>query len=121
MTGYDWHTIESRLWRGFDVAPTTTESVVRPSRRDRVRQEKRARISAVKEQVKKEIESANRPRTQDELISRILGVTGRILSMFFPQYALIFSVIVFIWNELVEADKTIRIAGVASGSEEGGT
>jgi hypothetical protein len=66
------------------------------------------------------MESSQPPKSRDEAIRNVIGLIGSLLSYFLPQYALLISIISFLWDELEDA-RVIRIAGVASGAAEGGT
>ena len=115
-----WYTLESKAWRAFDCNPTPAESLVKPSRTDRARQRKRVQVSDVVVRFRKTMESSQPPKSRDEAIRNVIGLIGSLLSYIFPQYALLISIISFLWDELEDA-RVIRIAGVASGAMEGRT
>lgn len=96
----DWFMIEAKTWRAFDCQPVVGESLLKPSRKDRVRIKKRNQVSIGVDRFRQVMDSPNPPQTRDEAVKSVIGSFGYFLAIIFPQYALLIQIITVAWELL---------------------
>jgi hypothetical protein len=112
----DWGRIEQAGFREF---VSNAVASVSHSKRHRVREKRREQFSEAFRNFRDVMESDKPPQNKDEAIRQVVGLIGRLLSIIFPQYALLISIISFLWD--VSTGNDVTISGVAMGSAEGRT
>ena len=112
----DWQQIEQAAFHAYVTLPVVATS---PGKRDKFRRQRAGQVSLACRRFRDVMESENPPVNKDEAIRQVVGLIGRVLAIIFPQYALLISIIGFLWD--VSTGNDLTISGVASGAAEGGT
>ena len=107
----DWDRIEQAGFREF---VSNAVASVPHAKRHRVREKRREQFSEAFRHFRDVMESEKPPQTKDEAIKQVVSLLGRILSWIFPQYALLISIIGFLWD--VSTGNEVTISGVSSGA-----
>ena len=95
----DQKMIEAKLWVAMDCHPVAGLSLSAKARKqDRKREQKRKQVSLASDKFFDAMNADNPPQSREEAISRIVGFAGKLLSFIFPQYALIISVVIWLWD-----------------------
>jgi hypothetical protein len=115
-TEKEWMRIEQAAFRAYVTLPAVGTS---PSKRDKFRRQRAGQVSLACRRFRSAMESETPPKTKDEAIRQVVGLIGRLLAIIFPQYALLISIIGFLWD--VSTGNDVTISGVASGAAEGRT
>ena len=111
FTERDWMTIEQAAFREYVTLPTVATS---PGKREKFRKQRSGQVSFALRRFRDAMESEDPPKTKDEAIRRVVGLIGRLLAIIFPQYALLISIIGFLWD--VSTGNESTISGVPSGA-----
>lgn len=108
----DWIKIEHAAFRQFVTNPAAAEF---PKTRERLRRQRTGQVSLACRRFRSVMESEQPPKTKDEAIRQVVGLIGRLLSIIFPQYALLISIIGFLWDVSTGNEATIIGAATNQG------
>ena len=114
FTERDWDRIEQAGYTKFVGIPVAEAS---PRKRAKLRQKRQEQFSEAYRHFRDVMESEQPPASKEEAIRQIVGLFGKLLAVIFPQYALLISIIGFLWDVSTGAHSTISC--VADGSSEG--
>lgn len=99
FTQLDQIRIEAKLWVAMDCHPLPGWSLTTAGKKKyRQREQKRKQVSQASDKFFDVMNSDNPPQSREEAISLIVGTLGKLLSFVFPQYALMISVVVWLWD-----------------------